>query len=904
MSNVKERLFLIDGFALAYRSFYAFQKRPLINSKGQNTSAIYGFTTVLLRILDTESPDHIAVVLDSKEPTFRHKIFKKYKATREKMPEDLASQIDMLKQVIAAFNIPVVELPGYEADDIIGTLATLAEREGVETYMVTGDKDYMQLVNDVIRMYKPGKAGAEPEVIDRSAVIDKFGVPPERVIDVLALMGDSSDNIPGVPGIGEKTAIPLIQKHGTLENLLDHVDLIEKKSLQSKLAENREIALLSKKLVTIDRNTPVTVSFHELNRKEPNREMLSGLLVELEFKSIIEQLNLEPALYSDSAGTMQTIDSKKIDYRAVRTEKDLKQMIEELDTADRFVFDTETTSVDPLNAAVVGISISAKPGKAWFISLDTGNRIREKCLAKIKVLLGNPDRWKGGQNVKYDILALRSLGIRCAPPYFDTMIASYLLQPDRQHNLDSLAREYLNYSMISYSYLVGSGKNQMDIRDVELNELVRYSCEDADITLQLWSMLEKELSHAAMDKLSNDIEFPLVDVLAEIEANGVTVDTGFLLQLSKSITHDLISIREQIYGHAGLDFNINSTQQLSKVLFERLQLPPVKKTKTGYSTDTSVLEQLKNAHPIIRLLLEYRQLTKLQSTYIDALPRLINLKTGKVHTSFNQTVAATGRLSSSNPNLQNIPIRTELGRSIRKAFIASGPDYILMSSDYSQIELRIMAHISGDEGLLEAFHNREDIHATTAAKVFGVAHADVTPDMRRKAKEINFGIMYGIGAFGLSNRLEIPQQEAKEIIDRYFERFPKVLEYIVQTKQKAYEYGYVSTIYGRRRYLPDIRSHNRTIRQNAERQAINMPIQGTAADMIKLAMVHIHRKMRQRKMKSKMILQVHDELVFEVHSDEIKEMKKIVEGGMTRALDLEVPIEVDTGFGKNWFEAH
>jgi DNA polymerase I len=904
MSNVKERLFLIDGFALAYRSFYAFQKRPLINSKGQNTSAIYGFTTVLLRILDTESPDHIAVVLDSKEPTFRHKIFKKYKATREKMPEDLASQIDMLKQVIAAFNIPVVELPGYEADDIIGTLATLAEREGVETYMVTGDKDYMQLVNDVIRMYKPGKAGAEPEVIDRSAVIDKFGVPPERVIDVLALMGDSSDNIPGVPGIGEKTAIPLIQKHGTLENLLDHVDLIEKKSLQSKLAENREIALLSKKLVTIDRNTPVTVSFHELNRKEPNREMLSGLLVELEFKSIIEQLNLEPALYSDSAGTMQTIDSKKIDYRAVRTEKDLKQMIEELDTADRFVFDTETTSVDPLNAAVVGISISAKPGKAWFISLDTGNRIREKCLAKIKVLLGNPDRWKGGQNVKYDILALRSLGIRCAPPYFDTMIASYLLQPDRQHNLDSLAREYLNYSMISYSYLVGSGKNQMDIRDVELNELVRYSCEDADITLQLWSMLEKELSHAAMDKLSNDIEFPLVDVLAEIEANGVTVDTGFLLQLSKSITHDLISIREQIYGHAGLDFNINSTQQLSKVLFERLQLPPVKKTKTGYSTDTSVLEQLKNAHPIIRLLLEYRQLTKLQSTYIDALPRLINLKTGKVHTSFNQTVAATGRLSSSNPNLQNIPIRTELGRSIRKAFIASGPDYILMSSDYSQIELRIMAHISGDEGLLEAFHNREDIHATTAAKVFGVAHADVTPDMRRKAKEINFGIMYGIGAFGLSNRLEIPQQEAKEIIDRYFERFPKVLEYIVQTKQKAYEYGYVSTIYGRRRYLPDIRSHNRTIRQNAERQAINMPIQGTAADMIKLAMVHIHRKMRQRKMKSKMILQVHDELVFEVHSDEIKEMKKIVEEGMTRALDLEVPIEVDTGFGKNWFEAH
>jgi DNA polymerase I len=904
MIKITERLFLLDGYALAYRSFFAFQKRPLINSKGQNTSAIYGFVTALLRILNSELPDHIAVVLDSKEPTFRHKIFDRYKATREKMPEDLASQLDMLKQVIRAFSIPVVELPGFEADDIIGTLATIAEREGVETYMVTGDKDYMQLVNDVIKMYKPGKAGEDPEIIDHDGVFKKFGVSPDRVIDVLALMGDSSDNIPGVPGIGEKTAIPLIQKYRTVENLLEHLHEIEKKGVRSKLEENRESALLSKKLVTIDRNTPVPISFHDLNRKEPDRERLAELLTELEFRSILEQLDLEPSVAEYSEDTAETIDSKKFDYRAIRAEKELNTMMKELRGADRLVFDTETTSIDPLEATVIGISFSALPGKAWFVSLEQDESFRKKCIAEFKKILEDPKRIKGGQNVKYDILALRSLGIRCVSPFFDTMIASYLLNPDRQHNLDTLAKEHLNYSMVSYEDLVGSGKNQMDIRDVDPDALVRYSCEDADITLQIWTKLEKELSNASMDNLQNDIEFPLIEVLAEMEANGVAVNTKFLRSLSKSISHDLLSIRDRIYGHAGYEFNINSTQQLSKVLFEKLSLPAVKKTKTGYSTDTYVLEQLKNSHPVIRLLLEYRQLTKLQSTYIDALPRLINKKTGKVHTSFNQTVAATGRLSSSNPNLQNIPIRTELGRSIRKAFIPSGPGYSIMASDYSQIELRIMAHISGDEGLLEAFTNREDIHATTAAKVFGVDPADVTPDMRRKAKEVNFGIMYGIGPFGLSSRLEISHQEAKEIISRYFERFPRVYEYIKRTKENAYRDGYVSTIYGRRRYLPDIRSRNRTIMQNAERQAINMPIQGTAADMIKLAMVRIHRRIQEKGLKSRMILQVHDELVFDVLDKELKAVRKIVEEEMIRSLDLKVPIEVETGIGKNWYEAH
>jgi len=902
-SSKRERLFLIDGYALAYRAYFAFIKRPLINSKGQNTSAIFGFINMLLRILKTESPDHIAVVLDSKEPTFRHERYKEYKATREKMPEDLASQLPMLKDVIRAFNIPVLEMPGFEADDIMGTLAKRAEKENVETLLVTGDKDFMQLVSDTIKMYKPPKGTEEPEIIDSDGVVKKFGVQPDRVIEVLALMGDSSDNIPGVPGIGEKTAIPLIQQFGAVEELLKNVDAIDKKGVQKKLRENSESALLSKELVTINTQVPIEISFHELNASEWDMQTLTSLLKELEFKSILEQIGVTSGQDTDESPQNKTLASSKTTYRAVTNKKEFDEMINALKNADIISFDTETTSRNPLTSTVVGISFSVQKNKAWFIPLEE-HKIPEAHLKKELQKIFESKKLKGGQNIKFDILALRSIGFHVTDPLFDTMIAAFIIRSDGQHNLDSLARENLGYEMVSYSDLVGTGKNQMDIRDVNLEELVQYACEDADITLQLWNKLKPELKSMQALRLCEEIEFPLINVLSEMEATGVAIDTGFLQNLSKKLSKDLLKIRDAIYKHAGYDFNINSTQQLSKVLFEKLGLPPVKKTKTGYSTDTSVLERLKGAHPVIDLLLEYRQYTKLQSTYIDALPKLINKNTNRVHTSFNQTIASTGRLSSSNPNLQNIPIRTDLGRSIRKAFIATSANHVIMASDYSQIELRIMAHVSGDPGLLEAFNNHEDIHATTAAKVFEVNLDDVTSNMRRKAKEINFGIMYGISPFGLASRLEIPQGEAADIIERYFNRFPNVHQYINDTTIKAKKDGYVTTLMGRRRYLPDITSRNKTVQQNAVRQAINMPIQGTAADMIKLAMVRIHEKMLRRKLKSRMIIQVHDELVFDVLKIELDELKNLVENEMVNALEMKVPIEVETGVGNNWFEAH
>lgn len=899
----QERLFLIDGYALIYRAYFAFIKRPLINSKGQNTSAIYGFVNALLRILKSESPDHIAVVLDSKEPTFRHKRYKEYKATREQMPEDLVSQLDLLKEVVRAFNIPIVEMAGYEADDIMGTLARIAEREGVETFLVTGDKDFMQLVSDRIKMYKPPKAQEEPEIIDTEGVAIKFGVNPEHVIDVLALMGDSSDNIPGVRGIGEKTAIPLIQKYGTVENLLENVENIEKKGVRTKLIEDRQSALLSKELVTIDTNVPLNISFHELNTNTWDTEKLIVLFRELEFKSIIEQLGMYVPGENDTGTDNKSIISSEIEYYPVQDKEQFDSMIGALEKADIIAFDTETTSRNPLESTVVGISFAIEKNKAWFIPLED-HTIPGAYLKNELQKIFNRKTLKGGQNIKFDILALRSLGLTVSNPVFDTMIAAFVIRSDGQHNLDSLAREYLMYDKVSYTDLVGAGKNQMDIRDVNLGELVRYACEDADIALQLWDELKQRLEIVDALRLCEEIEFPLIKVLSDMEATGVAIDANFLRNLSKKLSKDLINLREVIYGHAGYEFNINSTQQLSKVLFEKLNLPPVKKTKTGFSTDTSVLERLKGTHPVIDLLLEYRQYTKLQSTYIDALPKLINPKSGRVHTSFNQTIASTGRLSSSNPNLQNIPIRTDLGRSIRKAFIATSDDHVIMSSDYSQIELRVMAHVSGDSGLLDAFKHKEDIHATTAAKVFDVSRDAVSAGMRRKAKEINFGIMYGISAFGLASRLEIPQGEAADIISRYFHRFPDVHRYIQTTTEKAKKDGYVTTLMGRRRYLPDITSRNKTVQQNAVRQAINMPIQGTAADMIKLAMVRIYEKIKRKKLQSRMIIQVHDELVFDVLKTELEEVKKLIEDEMVHALDLEVPIEVETGMGRNWFEAH
>ncbi len=949
MSKQTERLFLIDGMAIAYRSYFAFIQRPLINSKGENTSAIYGFVTFLNKILEQEKPDYIAVVFDTSEPTFRHKQYAAYKATRQKMPEDMSSQLGLLKDVVRAYNIPVIEQPGFEADDVIGTIAKRAEKEKVETFLVTSDKDFMQLVSDRVKLYKPGKQGTDVEIIGREEVKKKFGVGPERVIDVLALTGDTSDNIPGVPGIGEKTAIPLIQQYGSLEQLLSDVASIPQKGVRHKLETNREMAELSKRLVTIDINVPVAIDFHELRSSDKDTAKLTQLFERLEFKSLVQKLKqskqAEPEETSaDDALTfppseLTSIANDQHNYKLVTTPDEFDNLCRRLENSTQFVFDAETTSTDPLNAQLVGISFALEPREAFFVSIlpsqtqtaDIGlfapsqpqslspapvRRIPQsgteggvglpltQVLSRLKPIFENPSIKKIGQNIKYDMLVLSGNGIAVEGVLFDTMVASYVLRPDGQHNLDALAKEHLLYSMVSYTDLTGRGKEQKPIREIPVQQLSDYSCEDADMTFRLYEILSEKVKEHELMKVCDEIELPLIPVLARMETAGVAIDTNFLSDMSKELERVLDNLTREIYKVTGSSFNINSTQQLSEVLFTKLKLKPVRKTKTGFSTDVGVLEALQHEHPIIDSLLEYRQIAKLKSTYVDALPLLVNAKTGRVHTSFNQTVAATGRLSSSDPNLQNIPIRTELGRTVRKAFVPGRNDFLILSADYSQIELRVMAHISGDEGLGEAFQSKEDIHTSTAAKVFGVAKDEVTRDMRRKAKEVNFGIMYGIGPYGLATRLEISQAEAKEIIERYFERFPKVKQYINDTIAEAKKKGYVSTLTGRRRYLPDLNSRNANVRQNAERQAINMPIQGTAADMIKMAMILIDRSIQTKKLKSHMLLQVHDELVFGMHKSEEGAMKKIVRESMQNAMPLSVPLDVEIGIGKNWLEAH
>lgn len=946
---VRERIFLLDGMALAYRAYFSFINRPLINSKGENTSAIYGFVTTLIKILQVDKPEHIAVVFDTKQPTFRHLMYDAYKATRQKMPEDLASQLDMLKDVVRGFNVPSLELPGYEADDIMGTLARRAERQGMETYLVTGDKDFMQLISPLIKMYKPGKGGDEWEILDESAVTRKFGVSPEHVTDVLAIIGDASDNVPGVHGIGEKTAIPLVQKFGTVENLYDNLENIPQTGTRHKLESQKDLAFLSKKLVTIDINVPLDIDLHHLSAKPHNSQLLRGLFERLEFKGLMKKLGELPETTLEGSdvpppvapSVTSNILNDKHQYHVVDSEKELTKLVKILSKAKEISFDTETTGVDPLRAELVGISLAVAPREAWYIPIlsgktdqtpqaskhpedlfstpsgsahpaaemnnDTGARIGlplELVLETLRPVLTNTAIGKTGQNIKYDMLVMASHGLKLEGITFDTMIASYLLRPDGLHNLDGLAREHLQYEMISYDTLTGTGKQRKNLRDVPVSDVADYSAQDADITLRLRDILRAKLESEGMTELSTKIELPLIPVLAEMEFTGVALDTAFLADLSKELEKTVVTLIESIYRHAGEQFNINSTQQLSTILFEKLKLPVVRKTKTGYSTDVGVLETLRNSHPLIAELLEYRQLQKLKSTYIDAFPALLHPVTGRLHTSYNQTVALTGRLSSSDPNLQNIPIRTDIGQRIRRAFIPGSRSHLILSADYSQIELRIMAHISGDDGLREAFQNGEDIHTTTAAKVFNVAPADVTKDMRRKAKEINFGIMYGIGPFGLSSRLDISQTEAKEIITKYFERFPKVNQYISDTIATARKTGYVSTLLGRRRYFPDIQSKNFSVRSNAERQAINMPIQGTAADMIKLAMITIHNGLPKARIEATMILQVHDELVFEVSAKHAQKAKAFVVDKMKEALPLSVPVEVEAGVGKNWLEAH
>lgn len=950
-STKSERLFLLDGMALAYRAYFSFISRPLMNSKGENTSAIFGFVNTLMKVLNDEKPEHIAVVFDTKEPTFRHKMYEPYKATREKMPEDMSAQMDKLKEVVSAFNVPYLELNGYEADDIMGTLSRKAEREKIETFLVTGDKDFMQLISPYIKMYKPGKRGDEWEIVDDKGVMEKFGVKPEHVIDVLGLIGDKSDNVPGVPGIGEKTAIPLIKTFGTIENLFKHIEEIPQKGLQQKLKENHEKALLSKELVTINTSVPINVDIHHLQAQPFNREKLIKLFSELEFRSLLRKISETPIKFTGATefdvSKLELNDILKDEhkYHLVKTEKEFSTLINNLEKSKVFVFDTETTSTDALQAELVGISFAMKPREAWYVPISSGEEmsamngeiIAEKSkqktddlfsltihnsqptdsqthnragfpisliIKRLSPIFSNLSIKKIGQNIKYDMLVLESHEMLVKGVYFDTMVASYILRPDGQHNLDAMAREHLKYKMISFDELVGTGKDRKKIWEVPTDKVADYSNQDADITFRLYQELKDKLEKQQLYKLCEEIEFPLIPVLALMERIGVKLDMEFLKNLSKELENVLNNLVKDIHEFAGEKFNINSTQQLGKILFEKLKLSVVRKTKTGFSTDVGVLETLRHKHPIIEKLLDYRQMQKLKTTYVDALPSLINPKTGRVHTSFNQTITATGRLSSSDPNLQNIPIRTELGSRMRKAFIPSSRDMLIMSADYSQIELRIMAHISRDEGLTEAFRNREDIHATTASKVFGVKTNEVTKDMRRKAKEVNFGIMYGIGPYGLSSRLEITQTEAKEIITKYFERFPKVNQYIFDTIAKAKYDGYVSTLLGRRRYLPDINSRNQNIRSNAERQAINMPIQGTAADMIKIAMIKIHKAIQDSGFKMQMLLQVHDELVFEVAKNEEQRAKNMIVEEMKNALPLSVPIVVDVGVGKNWLEAH
>jgi len=917
--------------ALAYRAYFSFISRPLINSRGENTSAIYGFVNTLMKLLSSNPPEHIAVVFDTKEPTFRHRMYEPYKATREKMPEDMSGQLDKLKDVVRAFNVPGIELPGYEADDIMGTLARRAEAAGIETWLVTGDKDFMQLISPLVRMYKPGKQGDEWEILDAPAVLEKFGVRPELVIEVLAIIGDKSDNVPGIRGIGEKSAIPLVQKYETLENLFDHLDEIPQKGLRQKLSDGRDEAYLSRKLVTIDIDAPVNVSIEELIARPPDVPELKRLFAELEFRALAARFGSGPEALTqpdNPPSTQIDISTFPHHYVSITTAKDLQAVVRMLQEQGAISIDTETTSTDALRAELVGISLSDETGRAWFIPvLDTPERrtaaadstipprkaIDCKTVAKyISPLLANPQIRKVGQNIKYDILVLASRGIGIAGVCFDTMVASYMLRPDGTHNMDALASEHLNYRTITFDELTGTGKNRLDIRAVDPAKLSEYAAEDADVTLRLYRALEPRLRKEQMFTICEEIEFPLVGVLAAMERHGIALDTGYLEEFSEELRDSLAALTKSIYSHAGCEFNVNSTQQLSKILFESLGLPTQKKTKTGFSTDVGVLESLRRHHPIVADLLEYRQQQKLKSTYVDALPTLVDPKTGRVHTSYNQTVALTGRLSSSDPNLQNIPIRTELGTKIRKAFVAGKPDEVIMSADYSQIELRIMAHVTGDKGLGDAFRNGEDIHSTTASKVFGVEPNGVTKDMRRKAKEVNFGIMYGIGPFGLAARLDISQVEAKEIISTYFSRFPGVKEYITGTIEEARKEGFVKTLLGRRRYFPDIHSKNFPVRSNAERQAINMPIQGTAADMIKIAMIRIDEKLGNKtgqategeQLRSRMLLQVHDELVFEVPLGELALVTDLVRNEMVGALPLSVPVVVDIGSGRNWLDAH
>jgi DNA polymerase-1 len=943
----EKKLFLLDAMALIYRAHFAFSKAPRITSKGLNTSAVFGFANSLLEIIKKENPTHIGVAFDLQGPTLRHERFTEYKANRQEQPEDISIAIPLVRRLLDALCIPILEMPGYEADDLVGTLAKKAAREGFDVYMMTMDKDYMQLVEEHIFLYRPAYLGSGAEIYDIPKVLERFGIQNvDQVRDILGLQGDAVDNIPGIPGIGEKTAQKLIAQYGSVENLIANAHELKGKQKENVIAF-AEQGLLSKELATIEINVPVEFDENALKQCEPKRELLIPLLEELEFKTLGKRLLGEelpvaavPVVKAkskpkiSSEGTMslfgeaptsttaieaaeeesaETEDVQKDnihtrihDYRTVDTEELMKSLLSCLLLQKEVCFDTETTSLESKGAELVGLSFAYLVGEAFYVPVPADRAQAQKIVNIFQPFFEDPSITKIGQNIKYDILVLKNYNIDVKGSLFDTMLAHYLLEPDMRHNMDVLSSVYLNYKPVSIEELIGKkGAAQGNMRDVELDKITAYASEDADVTLQLKHYFAPMLKTAEQEKLFNEVETPLSQVLADMEFEGVKIDSSALKEYSQVLADEIVALEKNIYETAGVQFNISSPKQLGEVLFEKLKIDPgAKKTKTGqYATGEEVLSKL-SEHAIVNDILSFRELQKLKSTYIDALPQLIHPSDDRVHTSYNQAVAATGRLSSTNPNLQNIPIRTERGKEIRKAFVSKGPGWKLLSADYSQIELRIMADFSKDETMIEAFSKGEDIHNATASKVFNVAKEEVTSEMRRKAKMVNFGIIYGISAFGLSQRLSIPRKEAAEIIESYFQQFPGIKSYMDSSIQVAREQEYVETVLGRRRYLRDINSRNFTLRGFAERNAINAPIQGSAADLIKLAMINIQNWIKSSNIQSRMTMQVHDELVFDVKEEELNLVTEKVRGFMQNAIQLSVPLEVGIGVGDNWLEAH
>jgi len=918
-----KKLFILDAYALIFRAHYAFIKNPRINTKGLDTSAIFGFINTLDEILRKENPSHIAVAFDPPTPTFRHEMYPEYKAQREATPEGIKTAVPYIKKILDAYRIPIIEVPGFEADDAIGTMAKIAEKKDFETYMVTPDKDFCQLVSDKVFMYKLRRGAKPQEVWGIEQVKNDFRCDePKQVIDILALWGDAADNVKGMPGVGEKRSKDLIAKYSTLDGIYEHLDDFKGK-LKENLINFKEQVYFAQKLVTIDVQVPVEFNEEDYLRSDINAEAIKELFEELEFRTLLKRIlpgestgevvqtslfgDAEQTVVEDKSSQFEDISTVEHNYKLVQTDEEIQELAELLAKQSEFCFDTETTSVNPVEAEIVGLSFAVKSHEAWYISFEAD---REACLKKfslLKTVFENERISKIGQNIKYDIQILKNYDVKVGGSLQDTMLAHYLLKPDRRHNMDILAESYLNYKPVSIETLIGKkGKHQLSMRSVAVDKVKEYAAEDADITLQLYQKLIPELKKSGQYELYENIELPLVPVLAKMELAGIKLNDKALKEFAKELVESIQNIEKSIYEDAGVEFNISSPKQLGEVLFDKMKIiDNPKKTKTKqYSTSEKELQKLKKKHEIIEKILNFRGLKKLLNTYVESLPELISAKTGRIHTSYNQAVVATGRLSSNNPNLQNIPIRTDEGKKIRAAFIADGEENILISADYSQIELRIMAHLSQDENLIDAFRHGKDIHRATAAKIFHITEEEVSSEMRSKAKSANFGIIYGISSFGLAQNLGISRSEAKELIDGYFKAYPKVKEFMDNQILLARDKGYVETLFGRRRYLVDINSRNAVMRGVAERNAINAPIQGTAADIIKKAMINLHKAINELDYEVKMLLQVHDELVFEINEKNREAFSQIIKDKMENAVSLSIPLTVDIGHGKDWLEAH